>query len=69
MIRLNIAPHLKGKSKTDLMHDLRVSYATAHKLYTGNMTAITFDVLARLCTTLGVTPNDLLILDPKGKRK
>jgi putative transcriptional regulator len=44
-----------------------ISYTTANALYNAKTTAISFELLARLCAYFGVTPNDLFPYEPSAE--
>lgn len=65
MIKINIKKLVDSKFKNINQFALAMNLATlnAKKLYEGESTRISLDVLERLCNVLNCTPNDIFDLD------
>ena len=65
MIKINIKKLVDSKFKNINQFALAMNLATlnAKKLYEGESTRISLDVLERLCSVLNCTPNDIFYFD------
>lgn len=65
MIKINIKKLVDSKFKNINQFALAMNLATlnAKKLYEGDSTRISLDVLERLCSVLNCTPNDIFYFD------
>ena len=61
MIQINIKNMVDSKYKTinRFAHDMSISVDNARKLYNGNTTRISLDILEKLCKVLNCAPNDI----------
>lgn len=65
MIQINIKNMVDSKYKTinRFAHDMSISVDNARKLYNGNTTRISLDILEKLCNVLNCAPNDIFEFD------
>ena len=65
MIQINIKNMVDSKYKTinRFAHDMSISVDNARKLYNGNTTRISLDILEKLCKVLNCAPNDIFEFD------
>ena len=61
MIQINIKNMVDSKYKSinKFAHDMSISVDNARKLYNGNTTRISLDILEKLCKVLNCAPNDI----------
>lgn len=71
MIKINIKKLVDSKFKNINQFALAMNLATlnAKKLYEGESTRISLDVLERLCSVLNCTPNDIFYFDDFSNKK
>lgn len=67
MLRLRIGEILDQRniSTSEFTRGTNIPYGTALNLRRGVTTRIDFDTLEKVCAFLGVTPNDVLVDEPK----
>lgn len=65
MIQINIKNMVDSKYETinRFAHDMSISVDNARKLYNGNTTRISLDILEKLCNVLNCAPNDIFEFD------
>ena len=65
MIQINIKNMVDSKyeSINRFAHDMSISVDNARKLYNGNTTRISLDILEKLCKVLNCAPNDIFEFD------
>lgn len=65
MLKLNIEPFVEKRKITRyaLAKKANITYVTMGKIYDGNTSRISFDVLESLCKALHCTPNDIFESD------
>lgn len=65
MIQINIKNMVDSKYKSinKFAHDMSISVDNARKLYNGNTTRISLDILEKLCNVLNCAPNDIFEFD------
>lgn len=65
MLKINIQEILKQKNmnRNQFAKLMQINYPTACKLYEGETSRISLDMLENICIVLECTPNDVLISD------
>lgn len=64
-MKLLIQNQLKKHNMTryELAKRIHVTYPTIDRIYKGNSTSISLDILEQICINLECTPNDILIFE------
>jgi DNA-binding Xre family transcriptional regulator len=67
-VRLRVPELLRerGWNITEFSHRSRLSYPTAHRLAHGNVSAITLDMIDKLCRVFEVKIEDLIVRESDG---
>jgi putative transcriptional regulator len=70
MVKIKLKELLKdgNKSLYRLQKETDISYNALLKIRDGEVSAMSFDVLEKLCHSLDCTPNDLLIIESPKKQ-
>ncbi len=71
MVRIKLKELLKGENKSlyRLQKETDISYNALLKIRDSEVSSMSFDVLEKLCNSLGCTPNDLLEVEKTKHQK
>jgi DNA-binding Xre family transcriptional regulator len=70
MLKMNVADHLKRQGVEDVVRYLKgkgFAYHVINRVLMNKVLSINYDVLEKLCTVCGCTPNDLFVWTPDEK--